>query len=83
MVQQGYSSGRYSAKRQRQRHLATGGGEDAGHPAARATVQAGLRSYALNKPEQLRFAHCAPDYREARCAAGAAAGWGRRAGPCS
>lgn len=66
MVQQGYGKARYSARAATRRGGGSGGGEDAAFPAGRATVQAGLRSYALSKAEQLRFAHCAPDYREAR-----------------
>jgi hypothetical protein len=69
MVQQGYHKGgaRYSARAATRKGRAAAG-EDAAYPAGRATVQAGLRSYGLNKAEQLRFAHCAPEYREARCA---------------
>lgn len=69
MVQQGYQTGgaRYSARAATRKGRAAAG-EDAAYPAGRATVQAGLRSYGLSKAEQLRFAHCAPEYREARCA---------------
>lgn len=65
MVQQGYikTGARYSARAASR----SGQGEDAAYPAGRATVQAGLRSYALNKAEQKSFAHSAPEYREARC----------------
>ncbi|KAI3428576.1 hypothetical protein D9Q98_007398 [Chlorella vulgaris] len=64
MVQQGYikTGARYSARAASR----SGQGEDAAYPAGRATVQAGLRSYALNKAEQKSFAHSAPEYREAR-----------------
>ncbi len=66
MVQQGYTKARYSARTATRRQRTAAGGEDVSYPAGRATVQAGLRSYGLNKAEQLRFSRCAPDYREAR-----------------
>ncbi|KAL4428259.1 hypothetical protein ABPG75_002348 [Micractinium tetrahymenae] len=65
MVQQGYTKARYSA-RASTRKGAGATGEDVTYPAGRATVEAGLRSYALNKAEQLRFSRCTSDYREAR-----------------
>ena len=78
MVQQGLG-GRYARAATRRGAVARDG-EDASYPAARATVQAGLRSYALTKAEQLRFSGAAPEYREARCGRGAAAAAaGRRA----
>ena len=64
MVQQG-SKARY-ARAATRRGGAVASGEDASYPAGRATVQAGLRSYALTKAEQLRFSGAAPEYREAR-----------------
>lgn len=77
MVQQGVKP-RYSARATARRGPGVGGEEAAALaalPAGRATVQAGLRSYALTKAEQQRFARCASEYREARCA-----GRGRRGG---
>ena len=54
MVQQGLG-GRYARAATRRGGAVSRDGEDASYPAARATVQAGLRSYALTKAEQLRF----------------------------
>lgn len=71
MVQQGYAKRGYS-NRAVKRRAAAGGGEDVSYPAGRATVQAGLRSFALNPLEQKRFAARAADYREARLVLG---GW--------
>ncbi|KAL4433102.1 hypothetical protein ABPG77_006529 [Micractinium sp. CCAP 211/92] len=65
MVQQGYTKARYSARASTRRGVRATG-EDVTYPAGRATVEAGLRSFALNRAEQLRFSRCAADYREAR-----------------
>ena len=43
-------------------------GEEAAHPAAHATIAAGLRPRVLTKPELLRFRACTSEYLEARCA---------------